>query len=220
MARGLGGRAFPSPRLASWCGVAGPVVFTLAWVAAGAAWTGYDPRWQYISELAAYGAPLGVPMVGAFLALAALTLVFVAGLRRALGGGASAPAAAALLGTFGLATVASGLARCDPGCGGASLSNQLHTIVTYGGLGALTLATLVTPQALPGDGWRGYRLYSRLTGLLAAAIFLRGFAAFGGIGLGQRLFVSLLLGWLAITAARSPRLGRASPQDRPGGVIR
>lgn len=192
-------------------------MFTCAWIAFGLAWAEYNPRTSYISELAANGAPHTLPMVAAFLLLGALTLVFTLGLRRALGVGIPAVIASALVGLFSVATIGSGLARCDPGCGGASTSNQLHTLITYTGLGALVLATLVLPFAIAHDPrWRGFRPYSWLTGLLATAIFLRGFAAFGGEGLGQRLFVSLLFLWIVLVALRLQRLGPVQP--RPLGI--
>lgn len=210
-------RPFPSVRLAARCGMAGPIGFTLAWIAFGAAWPGYDPRADYISELAAAGAPLAVPMVGAFLLLGALTLLHAAGLWRGLGPGAAAAVVAGCVGFHGAATIASGLARCDRGCGGDSLANRLHTLVTYAGLGVLVLGVLALPWAVGRDPrWRGYRLYSWLTGLLAIAIFLRGFASFGGVGLGQRLFISLLFLWLVLVAARLHRVGATAAQAMGG----
>jgi hypothetical membrane protein len=185
------------------CGVIAPLQFTLAWIILGRLRPGYDPRQQFISELAATDAPGAGPMIAAFLTLGFLTLAFTVGLRRALGDGAVALAGTALIALFGLGSVGSGLFRCDPGCGGASFANTAHTIITHLGLGALTLATLVLPVRFRRDRrWAGLRAYSWLTGSLAVAIFARGFAAFGGAGLGQRLFIALLFLWLAVVAAR------------------
>ena len=207
-------RSFPSPRLAACCGVAGPIMFTLAWIVLGAAWPGYDPRAHYISELAASDAPHAWAMVAAFLLLGVLVLVFARGLWGVLG-----TIVPALVGVFGAGSIGSGIARCDPGCGGASFANQAHTTITYCGLGALTLATLALPWVVGRDPSpaaagtrRGYRVYSALTGVLAAIIFVRGFEAFGGVGLGQRLFVSLLFVWLVVLAMR---LGRGDRTPRP-----
>jgi len=197
-------RSFPSSRLAACCGVVGPIMFTLAWIVSGAAWPGYAPRSQFISELAASDAPHGGAMVAAFLLLGVLVLIFARGLWGTLG-----VVVPALIGVFGAGSIGSGIARCDPGCGGASFANQAHTIITYGGLGALTLATLALPFVVGRDPSpaaagtrRGYRVYSALTGVLAAIIFVRGFEAFGGVGLGQRLFVGLLFLWLVVLAVR------------------
>lgn len=212
---GGGWRAFPSRRLAAACGIAGSAGFTLAWIGLGAAWPGYDPRTGYISALAASDAPHAGAMVAAFLALGVLMLIFAAGLGRALGDGAAARGAALLIGIFGATSPVSGLARCDPGCGGVSLANQVHTVSTHIGLGALLLATLVLPLAVARDRrWRGFRPYSWLTGVLAAAIFARGFASFGGVGYGQRLFVGLLFLWLAAVAALLLRHAPVSPRPR------
>lgn len=200
-------RAAVAIRVGGWCGVAGPLGFTLAWLLLGATRAGYDPRNQYISELAASDAPRWWAMVAAFIMLGVLMLIFARGLLRALGTGATALGVIALLSIFGGTSVVSGLARCDPGCGGSSPMNALHTISTHLGLGALVLATLLLPWAVwPDRRWRTFRPYSWLTGIAAAAIFLRGFEKFGGVGLGQRLFVCVLFLWLVVVATRILRM--------------
>ncbi len=190
--------------------MAGPVSFTLAWIILGAAWPEYDPRTHFISELAASDAPHPWAMVAAFLLLGVLVLIFARGLWGPLG-----VVVPALIGIFGAGSIGSGIARCDPGCGGASFANQAHTIITYTGLGALTLATLALPFVVGRNRrWRTHRIYSALTGLLAAFIFLRGFERFGGIGVGQRLFVSLLFVWLIVLAVRLGRGDLTPPRAR------
>ena len=185
------------------CGVLGPLQFTLAWVIVGAARPGYSPVRQYISELAATGGRGAWVMVASFLALGLLTLAFVPALHRGLAGGLGGLIGPLLIAVFGAGTIGSGIFRCDPGCGGASLSNTLHTLITYTGLGSLVGATLVLPLRLGrARGWAGYRACSWLAGSVALAIFLRGFATFGGLGLGQRLFIGALFLWLALIASR------------------
>ena len=209
---GLALRPARTLRLLAACGVAGPALFTLAWIVLGLLRPGYDPVAQFISELAERGAPGAPPMIAAFLALGARTLAFSVGLHRGIAGGRGAPLGPALVAVFGACTIGSGLFRCDPGCGGASLSNTLHTAITHAGLGALVLATLLLPFRLARDGrWRDLRPYSWLTGLVATAIFASGFERFGGAGLGQRLFIGLLFLWLAVMAARLLRLARQAP---------
>lgn len=194
------------------CGVLGPLQFTLAWVVIGAARPGYSPTRQYVSELAAAGGRGAWVMVASFLALGLLTLAFVPALHRGLDDGIGGPIGPFLIAVFGAGAIGSGIFRCDPGCGGASLSNTLHTLITYTGLGSLVGATLVLPLRLGrAQGWAGYRACSWLTGIVALAIFLRGFAAFGGVGLGQRLFIGALFLWLALIASRLFRLFGRSP---------
>lgn len=210
---GTGGWAGGHLRLLAACGVLAPLQFTLAWAVLGAARPGYDPRQQYVSELAATDAPNAVPMIAAFLALGLLTLAFAVGLRRTLGGGAVALGGTALVALFGLGSIGGGLFRCDPGCGGTSPANVAHTVSAHLGLGALVLATLVLPVRFGRDRrWAGLRAYSWLTGGIALAIFVRGFAAFGGVGLGQRLFLGTLFLWLAVVALRLLRLA-GRPDD-------
>lgn len=73
------------------CGMAGPLAFTPAWLVLGALQPGYDPATQFISKLAAVGAPYTPPMVTAFLLLGGPTLAFSCGLHRGIGGGAGSP---------------------------------------------------------------------------------------------------------------------------------
>lgn len=201
-------------RAAALCGIAGPLLFTLAWLLLGALEPGYDPTAQFISELAAHGASNALPMVAAFLALGALTIAFAPGLQRGIGNGPGVLLGPALVGLFGVCTIGSGLFRCAPGCDGDSFSNSAHTVITHIGLGALVAATLVLPFRLAVDArWRGLRAYSWLTGIAAAAIFFIGFARFGGAGLGQRLFIGLLFLWLAVMAARLLLLARPAQSE-------
>ncbi|CAA9589986.1 MAG: hypothetical protein AVDCRST_MAG88-4704 [uncultured Thermomicrobiales bacterium] len=194
------------------CGVLGPLQFTLAWIIVGAARPSYSPVRQYISELAAPGGQGALVMVASFLALGLLTLAFVPALHRVLDDGVGGAIGPFLIALFGVGSIGSGIFRCDPGCGGASLSNTLHTLITYTGLGSLVGATLVLPLRLGrARGWAGFRAYSWLTGIVALAIFLRGFAAFGGVGLGQRLFIGALFLWLAALALRLFRLSGPIP---------
>ena len=199
------------------CGVLAPLQFPAAWAILGAVRPGYSPARQYISELAEQGAPRAGVMVASLLALGLLALAFAAGLHRAVaGGGVVAALGPALIAVFGAGSIGSAVFRCDPGCGGASRENTLHTLVTYAGLGALTLATLVLPLRFGRDRRRaGYRAYSRLTGAVAVAIYLRGFNAFGGVGLGQRLFIGALFLWLAVSALRLFRLAGRAPTYGP-----
>ncbi|CAA9590074.1 MAG: hypothetical protein AVDCRST_MAG18-4870 [uncultured Thermomicrobiales bacterium] len=211
---GEGRRVDGRHKVLAACGVLAPLQFTLAWVVLGAARPDYDPRRQYVSELAAVGAPDAGPMLAAFLALGLLTLAFAVGLRHALGGGATALIGSALIAVFGLGSLASGLFRCDPGCGGGSPANTAHTVSAHLGLGALILATLVLAVRFGRDRrWAGLRAYSLLTGGVALAIFARGFAAFGGVGLGQRLFLATLFLWLAVVALRLLHLASQPEAD-------
>lgn len=194
------------------CGILAPLQFTIAWAILGFARPGYSPIRQYISELAEQGARHAGIMVASLLALGLLTLAFAAGLHRGIAGvGPGAVIGPALIAVFGAGSIGSAIFRCDPGCGGASRANTLHTLVTYTGLGALTLATLILPLRLGHDRrWAAYRAYSWLTGAAAIAIYLRGFDAFLGVGLGQRLFIGVLFLWLAVIALRLFRLAGQS----------
>ena len=203
--------ALPLGRLAA-CGLLGPVQFTLAWAALGFLRPDYSHRRQFISELAAAGAPYAGVMTGAFLLLGLLSLAFARGLHRGISRGRGSPLGPALIALFGAGSIGSGIFRCDPGCGGHSWANALHTLITHLGLGALVLATVTIPLRFTRDpAWRAYRAYSWLTGLVAVGLFAKGFAAFGGAGLGQRLFIGVLFLWLGVLALRLLQLVKRAP---------
>ena len=120
-------------RLAA-CGLLGPVQFTLAWAALGFVRPDYSHRRQFISELAVAGAPFAGVMTSAFLLLGLLSLAFALGLHRGISRGRGSPLGPALIALFGAGSIGSGIFCCDPGCGGHSWANALHTLLTHLGL--------------------------------------------------------------------------------------
>src|SRR5215471_6790389 len=84
-ARAAGPPARPY-RLAAVAGVAGPVVFTGAWIAASLRQTGHSAVAVQLSGLAAPDARDPGIMIAGFVALGACSIAFGGRLHRALGG--------------------------------------------------------------------------------------------------------------------------------------
>ena len=102
-------------RLAGTSAVAGPIVFSAAWLVAWAVQDDYSPRHEDISALAALDAQQPWIMVTGFLALGLGTALLGLGLgsKSALAGGFSALAGALLVTVAGVGILVAGLARND-----------------------------------------------------------------------------------------------------------
>src|SRR3954451_16439992 len=100
-------------RVAGALGVAGPVVFTLAWLAGWAAQTEYSPRSEDISALAALDAQHPEIMIAGFIALGLCVIALAIGMIGALTASRSATAAPLIVLLIGGFVVASGLMRND-----------------------------------------------------------------------------------------------------------
>jgi len=133
-------------RLAAAGGVAGPVLFTVAWVAGSLRQAAHSAAEVQLSGLAAEDARDPQIMMAGFVALGAGTMVFGAGLCRV-----TAPRSAGpwLVLVAGAASIAAGLFRRDhllldsPGFAGESWHNQVHDVVSGVAYGAMLAAPLV-----------------------------------------------------------------------------
>src|SRR5438067_9244261 len=133
-------------RLAAAGGVAGPVLFTVAWVAGTLRQAGHSAAEVQLSGLAAEDARNPQIMMAGFVLLGAGTLVSGAGLGRVAAPRSAGPWLVLLA---GVASVASGLFRRDhmllagPGFSGESWHNQVHDIASGIAYGAMVAAPLV-----------------------------------------------------------------------------
>jgi hypothetical protein len=144
-------------RLAAAGGVAGPVLFTLAWVAGSLRQAGHSAAELQLSGLAAEDARDPQIMMAGFVLLGAGTIVFGAGLGRV-----TAPRQAGrwLVLVAGAASIAAGLFRRDhmlldsPGFAGESWHNQVHDVVSGVAYGAMLAAPLLLARRWRDDpGW-------------------------------------------------------------------
>jgi hypothetical protein len=133
-------------RLAAWCGVAGPALFTVAWVVSSLRQSGHSAAGVQLSGLAADDARDPQIMMAGFVVLGLCSVTFGVALRRV-----TAPRSAGgwLVVVGGAAAVAAGVFRRDhmllagPGFAGESWHNQVHDVVSGVAYGAMLAAPLV-----------------------------------------------------------------------------
>ena len=129
------------------CGVAGPVLFTAAWVLSLLRQRGHPAAGLQLSGLAAEDARDPQIMIAGFVLLGVTSVVFGAGLGRVIRPRSAGPL---LIIVAGAATIALGVFRRDhllltsPGFTGESWHNQVHDVVS----GVAYAAMLAAPVAL------------------------------------------------------------------------
>lgn len=227
-----------SDRLTQWLlavGVVGPVLFVIVLFVEGATRPGYSSWRNFGSQLSL--SSQGWEQVANFYVCGLLCIAFAFGLRRALRNGRGATWGPILIGVFGLSLISAGIFTTDPALGyppGVPIHNvafmreSLHSIIH--GLSGLTAfaslaaACFVLARRFAGNpAWRGWALYSVLTGMVIAASFvasnatsvldMRGVWPNAPTGLIQRIGIIAGWGWMAIVAVRLLRLTR-SPASR------
>lgn len=195
-------------RLPAACGLAGPALFTAAWVAASLRQAGHPATEVQLSGLAADDARDPQVMMVGFIVLGACSIAFGAGLRRVTGTRSAGPW---LVICAGAAAVAAGLFRRDhmllvgPGFTAESWHNQVHDVVSAVGYGAMLAAPWTLGRRFRRDPkWADLGRPLQALALLSAAAL----AVFGsGVaqpwnGTVQRVAVSLALAAEALAAAR------------------
>src|SRR6266480_1402547 len=211
-------------RLAAASGVAGPVLFTVAWVVGSLRQAGHSAAEVQLSGLAAEDARNPQIMMAGFVLLGAGTVVFGAGLGRVAAPRSAGPWLVLLA---GVASVAAGLFRRDhmllagPGFAGESWHNQVHDVVSGVAYGAMLAAPLVLARHFRSDpDWAVVRRPVQVLAL-GSAVALLAFASqvvepWNGVV--QRVAVTLALGTEVLTAARVLTL--PAPLDvRQGGFV-
>ena len=211
-------------RLGAAAGIAGPAVFTGAWIASSLRQTRQGPGGLQLSGLAAPDARDPWIMLAGFLVLGGCTVAFGAALREALAAsGAGAGPGPPLVQGAGLLTIAAGLLRRDhmllsaPGDPAASWHNNAHDAVSGLIYVSLVVAQLALARRFRADpAWRCWRPWlladAATTGLLiiAYAADVTGPAA----AVLQRAAVTLPQAAVAAIAARLLR--RGGPGGRRG----
>jgi hypothetical protein len=181
----------PARRPALLGGVAGPAAFVAAWAIGGAVATGYSPVDDPISRLAAVGASTRPLMTAGFLGFGAGVAAFAAGgLRPSLDGPAWLAALAA-----GACTVGVGAVPLDGGRDG------LHGVLAGLGYAALVAVPALAARPLARDGRRDGAA-AVVVAAVAAACLVASATASSGDGLLQRLGLTTVDAWLALTAVR------------------
>jgi hypothetical membrane protein len=207
------------PGLLGGLAVAGPLLFTVAWLIAWPAQEEYSPRHEDISALAAVDAQRSWVMVLGFLALGLGTVALALALLNAVRGGRRARVGAALVAFAGLGIVVAGLARNDcsselAACRalpGRELSwhHHVHDLVSALVFVSLAVAQFLLARSFGGDDfWRDLRGYSVASGLATLVLLVvYGARVFGDWnGLVQRIFLAVPLAWIVVVGVHVRRL--------------
>jgi hypothetical protein len=213
-------------RLAAWGGVAGPLVFTAAWVVGSLRQAGLSPGEVQLSGLAADDARNPLVMIAGFTALGACSVGFGAALRREAGHETGGPW---LVMVGGGAAIAAGVFRRDhmlltgPGFSGESWHNQVHDVASFVAYAAMLAAPLVLARRFRAS--RRWAVIARpvqvlaLASAAALALFASGAVEPGNgswSGTLQRAAVTLALAAEVLMAARMLTLKGEPPE--PGAT--
>ena len=197
------------------CGIAAPLVFTAAVIAASVNHPGYDQLKNFISELGATGAPAaGVMNFAGFLPYGLLLVAFALAVHRGMRADAGGWLGPSMLALYGLAYVALAVSPCDPGCQAAtpSLHHRMHFL-----LGDLIFLTAVLgpftlyPRMLKDPAWRSLAPATLILPGMAWLILEASGAGVPG-ALRQRVWLILVFLWIALVALRLLRIGAIGDQ--------
>jgi Protein of unknown function (DUF998) len=195
-------------RLAALCGVAGPVLFTVAWAVGSLRQSGHGAAEVQLSGLAAEDARDPQIMIAGFVVLGLCSIAFGVALDRVIVPRSAGPW---LVVVAGAAAVAAGVFRRDhlllvgPGFAGESWHNQVHDVVSGVAYGAMLAAPLVLVRRFRSDpDWAAVSRPVQVLALGSAVALV----VFGSRvvepwnGVVQRVAITLALGTEVLTAAR------------------
>lgn len=211
-------------RLAAYGGVAGPVLFTAAWMVSSLRQAGHPATEVQLSGLAATDARDPQLMMAAFMVLGCCSIGLGAALRRVPAARSAGPW---LVMAAGAATVAAGVFRRDhmlltgPGFAGESWHNQVHDVVSGVAYVAMLAAPLVLGRRFRADpDWavlaRPVQVLALASAVAIAVFASRVVQPWNGVV--QRAAVTLALGAEILVAARllSLPLGKSVVTGRAG----
>jgi hypothetical protein len=211
-------------KLAAFGGIAGPLVFTAAWVVSSARQPGHQVADVQLSGLAAEDATEPQIMMAGFVVLGVCSIGFGAALRSALGRRLAGPW---LVIAAGAAAVAAGAFRRDhmlltgPGFGGESWHNQVHDVVSGVAYAAMLAAPLALARRFRADPrWAAIRRPVQVLAVSSAAALVvfasRAVEPWNGVV--QRTAVTLALAAESVVAARLLRDESDAKGAGPGGL--
>ena len=209
-------------RVAALCGVAGPVLFTVAWTVGSLRQSGHGAAEVQLSGLAAEDARDPQIMMAGFVVLGLCSIAFGVALDRVIAPRSAGPW---LVLVAGAASIAAGLFRRDhlllagPGFAGESWHNQVHDVVSGVAYGAMLAAPLVLARRWRGDpDWVVLSRPVRVLVLVSAAalaLFASGIAGpYNGVV--QRIAVTLPLTAEILIARRMLTLPLSGSAAGPG----
>jgi hypothetical membrane protein len=201
-------------------GAIGPLLFIIVLLIEGATRPGYSAWHNYGSSLSL--GPGGWVQIANFIVCGLLMLCFAIGLRQVFRTGKGAVWGPLLLGIFGVSLIVAGVFVTDPSLGyppgthtsgPQTLHGTIHGVNAIIAFGSLAAAIFVMARRFAGDpNWKGWALYSLVTGILVIVFFIATTAVsaldesgvFPGspTGLLQRIGIIAGWGWIALLATR------------------
>ncbi|MGI8850511.1 MAG: DUF998 domain-containing protein [Acidimicrobiales bacterium] len=189
----------------AWAGVAGPLTFIGTWSLLGAIKADYSPVNDPISRLAAVDSPQRAAMTGAFLIFGIGVSAFAAEVRQAFPGAAPFTLATTAVATIGVAATPIG----------SALGATPHAVAAGISYASLAATPVLTSRHLPN---RAASMASLAVGLASGSSLLASALAPRGVGLLQRVGLTLGDAWIVATAlwmasrrdARPPQLHTAA----------
>lgn len=197
----------PFRKLGLYCGVIGPVLWLALIATAGALRPDFSHITHYISELGERGSTTESLMrYWAFGFTGLLYVCFAGALLATVRDGWLPKAAALLIALEGVGRMGAGVFPCDPGCGPASLSQDLHRVFATVGFGSGILSAILWGfhfRRLP--RFRPLSSFSVGTGVIALVSLLFMSWADNPVqtpGLFELLATGILSVWLLVFASR------------------
>ena len=217
-------------KLAACGGVAGPLLFTAAWVVSSLRQPGHPAADIQLSGLAAEDARDPQIMMAGFVVLGVCSIGFGAALRTVTGRTVAGRRSAGpwLVIAAGAAGIAAGAFRRDhmlltgPGFGGESWHNQVHDAVSVVAYAAMLAAPLALARRFRADPrWAVIARPLEVLALISAAalVLFASRAVEPWNGVVQRTSVTLALAAEALVAARMLTLPEAGPEPPATGAI-
>ncbi len=215
-------------RLLIAAGAIGPLLFILVFLVEGAIRPGYSAWHNFVSDLSLSNQ--GWLQIANFLICGVLVLCFAFGLRQIFRSGKGSTWGPLLLGIFGLSLIIAGIFVTDPSLGyyPPGTSSSTHTLhgTIHGAnapiaFGSLTVTIFVLTWRFASDpDWRGWALYSLVTGIILVASFIaslavavldeKGILPNAPTGLLERIAIIIGWVWIALLAIRLLRQMRSS----------
>jgi hypothetical membrane protein len=192
--------------------ILGPIILTFTVVVLGFIRPDYSHSMQLMSELGEVGAPNAIFMNLATAILGVSILMFALGLYG-IARGTSGRVGSIIMLIGGICMIGGGIFPCDPGCVPVSFIGTLHETVSLIGFSAVIFAPFAISQEFTHSGvWRGYRMYSLMTGVFTALlvpVFLSETLPLWN-GAIQRLMLGILFLWMEVISIKLLRISTAS----------
>jgi len=218
----------PVIRLLIAGGAIGPLLFILVFLIEGVIRPGYSAWHNFVSDLGLSNQ--GWIQSANFLICGVLVLCFAFGLRQIFRSGKGSTWGPLLLGIFGLSLIIAGIFVTDPSLGyyppGTSSSTHtlhgtIHGVNAPIAFGSLTIAIFVLARRFASDpAWRGWALYSLVTGIIFVGSFIaslavavldgKGILPYAPVGLLKRIAIIVGWVWIALLALQLLRQMRPS----------